>query len=96
MAHRFLVRALLLVVSGLVAAGCAGGDVGGPQEAYETQQTDQTPLVDPAENTAACVPESGAPAGYGSTGSTQPGQVGTGTGDIGAETACPTPAAADG
>lgn len=72
----------------LVLAGCAAPEetVSGPDaDGLETREQQS----DLPQNGPACVDPTAGPAGYDSTGSTQPGQVGTGTGDIGAPTSCP-------
>jgi hypothetical protein len=89
-----LQNALLLmaaVAAAALIAGCAEPapeESAAPQDAGGDMTTPRETDV-PGSQAAVCPNETTAPGGYGTTGATRPGEVGTGTGDIGSDVACP-------
>lgn len=78
---------LMTLIAAALLAGCAGPGDEGLTESTQPRDTD----IPGGGEQPSCVDEVGAPGGFGETGTTQPGRVGTGTGDIGSSVSCGTP-----
>lgn len=84
-------KTLLLAVVAAVGAyaGCAAPQEATPGEPDEDFMTPERGTGVPPASGVGCAEGTPAPGGFGSTGAVREGEVGTGTGDIGSDVACP-------
>lgn len=85
---------LTTIAIAVALAGCSGSGDESLSESTQPRDT-SVPGGDPATTQPGCTEEVGAPGGFGESGATRPGQVGTGTGDIGSSVSCGNEATAD-